>query len=231
MKKVILLVIAAFIFSITAKSQDCSYYFPLSEGTEMVVKSYDKKDKVTGWTKQIIKKKETSGTNSSVTVYAETWDPKVDTATSKAEFKYECKDGVFYVDMNSYMNQQSLGAYEGMDVQATTQNMSFPKNLKVGDILDNGRVDIKVMNQGMQMFAMSVNITNRKVLAVESVTTPAGTFECTKITSDVESTMIFKVQTTVVEWYAKEIGCIKSENYDKNGKLVSYSVLETLTKP
>jgi len=230
-KKIIFILLISFVISLNVKSQTCEDYFPLKEGTELVTKNYDKKDKVTGWTKQIIKKKENTITGSLTTIYVENWEPKSDTATAKGELKYECKNGVLYVDMNAFINQQSMAAYQSMDVQVNSQNMTIPYSVNLNDVLDNGKVDIIIKNAGTQIFTMTTNITNRKVLAIESITTSAGTFDCVKITSDIESKMLFSVQVTIVEWYSKEVGVVKSENYDKNGKLTGYSVLETLTKP
>ncbi|MCB0580266.1 MAG: hypothetical protein KDD10_13265, partial [Phaeodactylibacter sp.] len=60
-----------------------------------------------------------------------------------------------------------------------------------------------------------------KVEAFEAVTTPAGTFECVKITEDVDSKMAF-VNTTGKNksWYAKNIGLVRQEVFDEKGKLL-----------
>lgn len=53
------------------------------------------------------------------------------------------------------------------------------------------------------------------------MTTPAGTFECVKITEDVDSKMAF-VNTTGKNksWYAKNIGLVRQEVFDEKGKLL-----------
>jgi len=229
-KKVIYLLVFFVAVNVNVIAQNCDFYFPLNEGSELITKSYDKKDNLTGWSKQTIKKKENLSNGTSITMLVESYDTKEDTAISKTELKYECRDNIIYVDMNAFINQASFAAYKDMEVKVTTKDMTFPAELKVNDVLDNGNIEIKVSSQGTQILTSVVSITNRKVLAIESVTTPAGTFECYKITSDIESKMIFTVKTTIVEWYAKEVGSVRSENYDKTGKLVSYSVLEGLTK-
>ncbi len=228
-KSIIFLLVFAFALNYNLKAQTCDY-FPLNEGSIYVIKNYDKKDKLTGWSKQTIKKKETTATGINVTLSVENYDTKADTAISKGELKYECKDNVLYVDMNSMLAPGSMTAYEGMDVKVTTENMTMPSTLKVGDVLDIGKVDVKVSSNGMQIFNSVTSITNRKVAAIESITTPAGTFECYKLTYDVESKMMFSVTMSMVEWYSKEAGSVRSEAFDKNGKLTSYSVLESLTK-
>jgi len=232
MKKIVILsLIISFALSFRLQAQDCDYYFKLDEGTEMIVKSYDKKDNLTGWTKEVISKKESIEGGTAVTIYVESYTPDVDTAVSKKELRYECHNGIIFVDMNSYLNEQSLMAYQSMDVQVKSDNMELPSNLNTGDVLGNGNVDVTVYNAGVQMININVLVKNRKVLGEESLTTPAGTFDCYKISSDVETTMIFKINTSTIEWYSKDFGAVRTENYDKKGKLESYTVLESYTKP
>jgi hypothetical protein len=72
---------------------------------------------------------------------------------------------------------------------------------------------------------MSALIANRKVEAVEDISVKAGTFKSYKFTGDVNATaMGIKVQTNVIEWYAKGVGIVKTETYEK-GKLQSYTEL------
>jgi hypothetical protein len=228
-KSIIFLLMITFIFSINLKAQTCEF-FPLNEGSILVTKNYDKKDKLTSWNKQTILKKENLSNGVAVLISVEGYDTKTDTAISKSELKYECKDNVLYVDMNSFIAPGSLAAYQDMDMKINSDNISMPANMKTNDVLDNGNVDVKVSSNGVQILNMVIAISNRKVLAIENLTTPAGTFECYKISSDVETKMIFTANASVIEWYSKEVGMVRSETYDKNGKLSSYSVLETLTK-
>jgi hypothetical protein len=74
--------------------------------------------------------------------------------------------------------------------------------------------------------AFTTDITNRKVLAIEEITGAAGTFECFKISQDIESKVGFvKVFMSSVFWYAEKIGLIRSEAYNKKGKLQSVTEL------
>jgi len=77
---------------------------------------------------------------------------------------------------------------------------------------------------------MTINISNRKVEAVESLTTPAGTFECYKISYDVATKMMVNVKSKGVEWYTAGIGMIKSETYSSDGKLLGSNILTSLKK-
>ena len=73
-------------------------------------------------------------------------------------------------------------------------------------------------------------LTNRKVVAQESVTVPAGTFDCLKITYDLESKAMIKITGSATQWMAVGPGLVKSESYDKKGNLISSQLLNEFTK-
>ena len=77
---------------------------------------------------------------------------------------------------------------------------------------------------------ITMNISNRKVDAVESITTPAGTFECYKISYDVAMKMMMNMKSKGVEWYAKGVGLVKNETYSSDGKLLGSNVLTAFKK-
>ena len=72
---------------------------------------------------------------------------------------------------------------------------------------------------------MTVNMINRKVIAKEKVTTPAGTFDCFVLNNETEVNLGMKMKMSSKEWLSKGVGVVKTEEYDDNGKLLSKSVL------
>ena len=77
---------------------------------------------------------------------------------------------------------------------------------------------------------MNIKILNRKVEASESVNTLAGTFDCYKITYDMEMKSIINITTKGAEWIAKGVGVVKTEQYDKKGNLTGYTLLSKFEK-
>jgi len=75
---------------------------------------------------------------------------------------------------------------------------------------------------------MVVKIYDRKVEAIEDMTTPAGTFSCYKMTSTIETKTMFTVIVKSTDWMAKKVGSVRSETFDKNGNLTGYSVLTSM---
>jgi len=73
-------------------------------------------------------------------------------------------------------------------------------------------------------------VKNRQVGNRETLTTPAGKFDCIKIKQDVVTKTGFTVTIETVQWYAEGVGVVKSESYRKD-KLIGYSELTKLEKP
>ncbi len=230
MKRMTALITAILLMvSIAMQAQDCFKYFPQKEGTVMKTKHYDKKDKETGESVITILQKASSGGRQQIDVKFESTSPNTDSAFV-GEYAYICEDGKVYVEMKSYLGNQ-LAAYKGMDIEIDGDNIEMPTNPEAGQELGGGNVIATVKNQGIPMMKISLDISNRKVEKKETLKTPAGTFDCFKITQDTESKIGFiKVKGSSAEWFAEGIGLVRSESYDKRGKLVSYSVLHEITK-
>ena len=82
----------------------------------------------------------------------------------------------------------------------------------------------------MSMMNMTTKVYNRKVEAIEKITTEAGTFECYKITYDVFTDAMIDINTKGIDWIARDVGTVRTENYNKNGKLTGYTELIKLEK-
>lgn len=102
------------------------------------------------------------------------------------------------------------------DVVTMGDVSSIPSDLKVGQTIPDGEIKIKVRNMGASFL-----ITDREVLAEEEITTPAGTFKTYKM-DEVQTNKVLVSNKTfhIVTWYARNIGCIKQEVYDKRGRLL-----------
>lgn len=102
------------------------------------------------------------------------------------------------------------------DVVTMGDVSSIPSDLKVGQTISDGEIKIKVRNMGASFL-----ITDREVLAEEEITTPAGTFKTYKM-DEVQTNKVLVSNKTfhIVTWYARNIGCVKQEVYDKRGRLL-----------
>ena len=76
----------------------------------------------------------------------------------------------------------------------------------------------------------SVHNKNKIVVGKETITVPAGTFDCVIVTSDTDTKMMIAKHTKSKNWYAKGIGLVKQEDYNKKGKLIGKQVLTQFKK-
>jgi len=229
MKKVFIAVLFVICFSgFSSFAQDCKMYFPDKIGTIREQTNYDKKGKSTGSVNQEITARDVSGSTTSVTVNSKAFD-KDGKELSVNQMIIKCNNGVFSIDMKDYIDKSMLEAYKDMEVIINGDNLAFPSSLKVGDKLENASVTIVVKNQGMVLMNWVITISNRIVAAKENITTTAGTFECYKITYDTQTkTRIMTINTKAADWMSQGIGSVKMETYDKNGKMLNYSLLTKL---
>lgn len=205
-------------------------YFPDKIGSEIETTAYDKKGKITSISRfKILDLNQTErGLEIRAASEIEIPDEK-DAVISKSEVVFYCKDGKFYIDMEQYLKDLNMEAYESMDISIESQDMELPANPKAGDVLGNGNLTVVVRNNNIKLVTMTIEIVNRVVELIEEVTTPAGTFECFKLNYDIKSRIGFiKRNYKNSVWYAKGVGAVKTETFDKKGKLDATTLLTKL---
>lgn len=83
------------------------------------------------------------------------------------------------------------------------------------------------LNAGMM--TMRANLWDGKILGTETLTVPAGTYDCIKISySMVISGPNGNEKRNITDWYAKGVGLVKSIETDKKGNINSEDVLVSI---
>ncbi len=226
MKKIVNLFTALLFVSTSVFSQDCTLYIPGNVGTELHYEMKNAKGKITGlYTQKMISIKET-GAVTTFELLQIHMDPKdSDKIILQDTISFRCKDNAFYIDMEKYLNQKQMEGFKDMEVKITTEDLIYPPKLYPGLELNDGSIALEI-GAGMMNMNMTTNIVNRKVEAFEDITTSAGTFKCYKISEVVKSKIGFvNVELHNVAWILEDIGTIRSESYNKKGKLESTSEL------
>ena len=146
------------------------------------------------------------------------------------DYTFSCTGDKVVIDYQSLIPGEMFKTYEDMEVTVSGTDLELPNNLKVGQELADANVTVKVDMGGMSM-DMTVNQVNRKVEKKESVTTPAGTFDCIVIYNETESKMMMASHSFPSRiWLSEGVGMIKQETWNKNGKLLSSMVLTSHSK-
>ena len=222
MKK-ILTILTVLLLSSQSYSQTCEDTSPYKEGMILEYTNYNKKGKEKSVESHTIET--VSNEDGNLTIYIKSIEDK-----TPKEYILKCINGDFYVDMSNYTTLQNNDNSNNFKVKATGDFLEFPDNMEVGTVLKDGTIDLAIGDENSSASIATMNILNRKILANESLTTKAGTFDGYKVSFDyIFNIGIIKFRGSGIEWYVKGIGIIKSENYSKKGKLRSSRVLTKIT--
>jgi hypothetical protein len=220
---------SAILLAVTSLSffpgDDCVIYAPAKQGMELEMKNFSDNNKPTGSSR--IKVLSVTNGGRSIELQSEAFDKK-DKSVGTGTYVMACENGVFTVDMRTMISNEQKESFKGMQVTVEGDKLDIPADPKAGQELKNGSVKMTAVSESPISFKLTMTVTNRKVAAIEDVAVPAGTFKCVKITYDAESKNIFTVRMKMAEWYAKEIGLVKSETYNTKDKLQSYTVLNSV---
>jgi len=201
-------------------SQDCSnyYYFQDNKTIEMTISN--NKGKESGKMVYKISDTKKSGSSVSATVNSEFINNKGETG-AKTTNKVQCVNGVMQMDMKFLIPTGQTQQTQAGSATASDVYLEYPANMNVGDQLKDGHLAMDTESSGGIKSSVEIDITDRKVEGKESVTTPAGTWECYKITSNNKITsriagIGIPIKMNVTEWFAPGFGIVKTES--KTGK-------------
>lgn len=225
--RILLQLLAVAILSTNIAHGQCNEFYQFNEGDQWEMATFNAKDKPTGKTQQNVKSLEKTGNGYNAIVTSMHYDEK-GKELMRSDLEFKCTDGTIYIDMRNFIPQEQLKAFQSYEMKAEAENLEMPSSLSAGQSLKDGSITITTIGAPLPM-KMTVKITDRKVEAKESITTPAGTFSCYKISSNmnVESQFGVKISLTMssVDWISTKVGSVRSESYNKNGKLIGYTIL------
>ena len=225
MRAKFIILIFTFLVSFSLVAQNaCNAYYPFEEGVTFVITNFDKKGKKEG----VVSYEVTNIENNVATLETQIFDGK-DKEITTTSYQVTCEGNSISIDFKSLMSPDLFKQYKDMDVDMTGTNIEFPKELAVGQTLKDANMNMAINMSGMKM-NMSIDMINRKVDDKESITTPAGTFDCFVLSYNSEMKMGMTYSFTFKEWVAEGVGMVKNETYNKNGKLMGYSELTKLSK-
>jgi hypothetical protein len=206
-----------------------SAYAPLTDGMEWDYTSYDKKGKISAVSTQHVESLDDTKSGFEAVILHKTLNEKGE-ELSKGNYIIECKGDDIWMDLSNMLDANAMQAFTDMEISIENERMDIPNAPKVGQELADGSISIKAATGGMSLLNMKLRCFDRKVEKMEQLTTSAGTFDCVKITQQTEFKMIVKRTSTTATWYAKGVGMIRTESYDKKGQLESRTELTRLKR-
>ncbi|NER18685.1 TapB family protein [Spongiivirga citrea] len=211
---------------VTAFAQDCDNALFLKEGNALVYNSYNKKGKALNQTIHTTKFIDIQNDWREATIDAEVISVSNDD-TFITEYKASCENGLIGIEMARFFNGATLAKYNPDDFVISMDGdvLEFPSELEEGSNLNDGSFSAEIANQTATFITITFEITNRKVANKETITTKAGTFDCQKITYNYSTKAGIKVQGSGADWYTENRILVRSESYNRKGKLQGYTEL------
>jgi hypothetical protein len=216
MKKIILAAAIAVAAFFDAAAQSCKDYLLLKNNRKVEMTIYSKRGKEDGKQVWNVSNLKTSGKTTTATINSEFFDGK-GKSINKAVNEVQCTGGALQMNLKMMLSEAQLKQMNNATATATGEFLEYPASIKEGDVLKDGSLKIDYNMDGGMKASMELTITERTVGSKESITSPAGTWECFKITSNQK--IVSKIggigipmKMSVTEWFAPGAGVIKTES-------------------
>ena len=207
-------VLACFFMTAAIKAQDCKNFYYVQDKKTIEMTIYGRKGDVSGRNVYNISNVKNTGGVITSEVNSEMFDKKGKSIV-KSLTSFKCSGGVMMLDLKMMIPAQQQQQFK-TEAKADNVYIEYPSNMQPGDNLKDANMTMEMNNNGVQQ-TLIMNITNRKVEGKEPVTTPAGTWDCFKISSKSKMTMKMgpmgiPMNFESTEWYAPGFGIVKTES-------------------
>ena len=212
-------------------AQDCGgAFYQLKPNASFTLTTYNAKGKPALSATHQYKSVDKTADGVTARLDVEMFDDK-DKSMGKNSYDLTCRQGTIHLNMRefAFMGAPTPG---NLDVEASGDDLALPAALNVGQDLGGAAFNIKARMGGVKFMDRNFTVKDRKVEGMETLQTPAGKFDCYKITylTDTEG-MMGKLRTyKTVVWYAKGPGMVRNESYDDKGKMTGYTLLTKYSK-
>lgn len=245
--KFIRLIFALFIIGLTNErslAQTCNNFILFQKGATYEMETYTgtgkKESRMEYIVKEVIKSSDKLESTIQSTSYMESDKKNTPTVIN---LKTICQDNKLFIDLTEAIkSMQPSEMTKDMDIIVEGAMIEIPNQLTVGSTLPNLETKVRIVdkNSNSEIMAVDISTLNRKVISSESVTTPAGTFQCFKIYQEqliapkmLMMNMALPKNTVISNIYfsLKEVGMVKTEIMNQKGNEVkSYTMVTKYSK-
>jgi hypothetical protein len=209
---------------ILLQAQDCKSYYYLQNKKTIEMSLYDKKGDITGRLVYSIADVKNSNNLTTATVQSEMFDKKGRTI-AKGNSVMKCNGGVLMINMKMIMPTPQAEQFSQASVKTEDFYIEYPVNMSKGDQLKDGTLSMEMDNNGMQQ-SLTMTIFDRKVEDKEKITTPAGTWDCYKISYKTKMSVRMMgvglpLNMDGTEWYAPGFGVVRTHSKQGSTEITS----------
>lgn len=223
--KLIVFLTGTVLCSLGLFAQDCNGYYFLQNNKTIEMAILNKKGEQSAKQVYTVSNVSNAGSATTADLQSEMFDKK-GKSMAKSNAKIKCEGGVMMVDMKMSIPTQpgTQNAVES-DVKADNIFIEYPNNMNVGDNLKNATMHMDMDNNGMKQ-SIDMEVFDRKVEAKEKITTPAGSWDCYKISYKSKmriKTMGIGMPMNVegVEYFAPGFGIVKTQSKQGGTEIVA----------
>ena len=142
------------------------------------------------------------------------------TETTATKVTGDAENGTVTYDPKSLVGQ----IMEGMQVTVTGTPFQLPSNVKVGDTFGDYTITLNLAG-----IKTNTEVTGVKAVAEETLDVNGTSIDCVVIENTTVSKVIGIKQTTIQKiWYGHGIGPVKTNMYNKKGKLMTSQELVSI---
>ncbi len=211
-----------------SQSKACSQLSSLKISSQLVYHTYDRNEKliVKSYFKVVDEDKTADGKR--FTLFSESKDAKSERIYDAA-FVWDCKPGAFLIDLKNYLPPATMSAYQGMEIRGELKQIDYPLQCPLDQVFPDIILNLEAWNNSNKYADIKLQVNNRRMNGEESISCPAGTFKCKKMTYDLTiSTVNLGFPATnkfsITEWFSDEVGMVRHDYYKKD-KLINTIVL------
>jgi len=229
----------ALLFFLQANAQDCNTMFTsYIKGASFETTHYDATNAVKGKNTSTVTDVKNTSDGKIISLHAASVDNN-NKKIGETDITIVCEGNTVKLDFAGAMAHANPMAGKGnFDMKFDKTDIEFPAKPVVGQTIPDDKIVMNIINKSSATVigTNTINFKNRKVVSKESVTTPAGTFECYKISSDVSMEMnmmgnalpprVHKSESYV----SSSVGIVKAIIYDETGKVTMTSLLTKVNK-
>jgi len=225
MRKFVTILIIVVVSALTGHAQCTNPFYKFNKGTKIYMQNYDGENQLQGVTETEVKDITSTVNGFKTTIALKVFDEDKK-LISEGSYGMECDNGTVKMDLSSFIPPKSLMAFGDMEIKIEMTEMEIPAKLYPGQELKDASLTISTVNSPFTL-TMKVDMLNRKVEKTQTVTTPAGTFECFKLTYDmVIDFMMGSMTMKNVQYITEKLGAVRTETYDSEDKLLNYTILQ-----
>jgi len=217
----------------------CNRLVFFQPGAVIKTKSYDASGKVMG--SQVVKILEVKTEGGMSVAYVQASDTLTfNKHITNMTYNYKCDGRNIYFDIASMLRSTAPDGKTSFEASV----MEYPIAISAGQTLADATGTMRMERNG-KTTTMKYHYKDRKVERKEKVTTPAGSWDCYRITNRVDVEVNFpgmsdkakkmmetttsQMKTTGITWFSPDLGVVKMEVY-QNGKLVSKNEIVSVKK-